>query len=257
MKLRYWQVGVSLLILVLSASAVAASTKKGIGLSTHDTHWAQEVAASKVAWVYTWGQEQPADLPSGVEFVPMVWSDKVADSLNLPKDAKEVLGFNEPDMADQSHMTVDRAVDEWSILEKTGLPLGSPAPAWWSTQWMKDFMAQADTKPLRVDFVCVHWYNVPNPQFFLDTIDKIHDAYHKPIWITEFAVGLFGKNKPTFTAQQTADFMRAVVPELEKRDYVQRYAWFPARASSKHLGSSALFNDDGSLTDLGKLYASY
>jgi len=38
------------------------------------------------------------------------------------------------------------------ILEKTGLPVGSPAPAWWSTKWMKDFMAQADAKALRVDF---------------------------------------------------------------------------------------------------------
>jgi len=70
-------------------------------------------------------------------------------------------------------------------------------------------------------------------------------------------VGLFGKDEPTFTVEQTEDFMRAVLPELEKRDYVQRYAWIPARSTSKHLGSSALFNDDGSLTELGKIYASY
>lgn len=249
--------GCLVLLLIATLPATAASTKKGIGLSTYDGHWASEVAASKVSWVYTWGQDQPADLPNGVEFVPMVWSDHVADHLKLPKNAKEVLGFNEPDMPDQSHMTVDRAVEEWPILTQTGLPIGSPAPAWWSTKWMQQFMDVASTKPLRVDFVCIHWYNVPNPKFFLDTIDKIHDTYHKPIWITEFAVGVFQKDAPTFTAQQTEDFMRAVLPELEKRDYVQRYAWFPARIGSKHLGSSSLFNEDGSLTDLGKLYASF
>jgi len=113
MRLRGWHAIVLSTVLGLASTAGATSTKKGIGLSTHDPHWAQEVAESKVTWVYTWGQDKPADLPSGVEFVPMAWSDKVADNLHLPADAKVVLGFNEPDMPDQAHMTVDRAVDEW------------------------------------------------------------------------------------------------------------------------------------------------
>jgi hypothetical protein len=241
----------------ISTVRASASAKKGIGLSTHDANWAQKVSEANVSWVYTWGHDLPADLPKGVEFVPMVWNDRNIDNLVIPAGSKELLGFNEPDMGDQAHMTVDAAVADWPTLEKTGLTLGSPSPAWWSTQWMKDFMGQADAKNLRVDFVCVHWYNVPDPKFFLKTIDDIHDAYHRPIWITEFAVGLFTKNPPTYTPQQVADFMRVVIPELEKRDYVQRYAWFPSNPNSKRLGASALFNADGSLTDLGKLYASY
>lgn len=257
MKFRLWQACALGMVMLSATGAWAASTKKGLGLSTRSADWAQKVTEANVSWVYTWGQDQPADLPAGVEFVPMVWGGRSAENLKLPANTKEVLGFNEPDRPDQSNMTVDQVVNDWAILEKTGLPLGSPAPSWWSAQWMQDFMTDANQQKLRIDFICIHWYNVPDAQKFLDTIDKIHGTYQKPIWITEFAVGLFGNNVPTFTPEQTEDFMRTVIPGLEKRDYVQRYAWFPASPTSKHLGSSALFNDDGSLTDLGKLYASF
>jgi hypothetical protein len=49
--------------------------------------------------------------------------------------------------------------------------------------------------------------------------------------------------------------MRQVIPQLNHRSYVQRYSWFSASTGDAALGQSALFNNDRSLTDLGKLYA--
>lgn len=243
-------------VFVLSIPAFA-SLKKGIGISTNDPHWAMELRELNVSWYYNWSQDKPADLPTGIEFVPMAWNGNVAEHLNLPPGTKALLGFNEPDRPDQANMTVDQAVADWPLLEKPGVALGSPAPSWWSADWMKQFMQTASQRNLKVDFVCIHWYNIPDPQFFLNTIQQIYAAYHKPIWITEFAVGLFGPNQPTFTPDQAAAFMQAVLPALDKLPYVQRYAWFPSDPHSKALGASALFNDDGSLTPLGKLYASF
>jgi hypothetical protein len=50
--------------------------------------------------------------------------------------------------------------------------------------------------------------------------------------------------------------MEAVVPELNKRSYIERFAWKTRATSDINMGTSALFNDDGSLTALGSLYAS-
>lgn len=249
-------IGVLALMTLLSAP-LSASPKKGIGISTNDRHLAIELQESHVSWYYSWGQDKPAGVPAGVEFVPMAWNGAVAEHLKLPPGSKVLLGFNEPDRPDQANMTVDQALADWPLLEKPGVAIGSPAPSWWSVDWMKQFMQAAAAQNDRVDFVCIHWYNVPDPQFFLNTLQQIHDAYHKPIWITEFAVGLFGPNQPNYTPDQVASFMQAVLPQLEKLPYVQRYAWFPADPHAQPLAASALFDDDGSLTPLGKIYASY
>ena len=52
------------------------------------------------------------------------------------------------------------------------------------------------------------------------------------------------------------DFMRTVLPELDRRDYIVRYAWF-TDYSSNQLWTSALFDDEGVLTPLGEFYAQH
>jgi hypothetical protein len=51
--------------------------------------------------------------------------------------------------------------------------------------------------------------------------------------------------------------MKAVLPELEKFDFVERYAWFGRPGAGRHLTLSAIYGDAGKLTELGKLYASF
>ena len=52
------------------------------------------------------------------------------------------------------------------------------------------------------------------------------------------------------------EFMQQVLPELDRRDYIVRYAWFHDY-SSNQLWTSALFNDEGELTPLGAFYAQH
>ena len=58
-----------------------------------------------------------------------------------------------------------------------------------------------------------------------------------------------------YTSQDAINFMNAVIPELNKRDFVEKYTWKTRPTSDINLGFAALFNDDGSLTEVGKAYA--
>ena len=49
-------------------------------------------------------------------------------------------------------------------------------------------------------------------------------------------------------------FMEAVLPRLEKLDFVELYAWFPVGINNAALGTSALLDADGKLTRLGECY---
>ena len=49
--------------------------------------------------------------------------------------------------------------------------------------------------------------------------------------------------------------MSGVIPELDQREYVERYAWFSFSPSDYKNGGSALFErTTGEITDLGALY---
>lgn len=249
--------------------AIAQSPKKGFGVVVrNDGVWRTEVMALHVRWFYSWGGDEPADMPAGAEFVPMDWGYYGDKDNQLVKwlarvkaqpNVHALLGFNEPDHKDQANLTVDKALEGWPYLMQTGLPLGSPAAANDDGPWMQQFMQAAAAKHYRIDFICVHWYGGADSASFLGYLARIYGMYHLPLWVTEFAPADWsaGPGHPSrITPEQTANFMRAVLPAMDKRDYVQRYAWFSGSQGDNPLGSAALFNADGSLTDLGRLYAS-
>lgn len=52
-------------------------------------------------------------------------------------------------------------------------------------------------------------------------------------------------------------FLREVLPELEKLDWVQRYCWYcPHRIGDPKMGPSILLNEDATLNDVGEYFAS-
>ena len=73
--------------------------------------------------------------------------------------------------------------------------------------------------------------------------------YHKPIWITEFALN--GNSQ-----SDAYNYLRAAMNGLDKLDYVERYSWFNFD-SNTYGGISTLWNkSNGSLTNMGSIYAS-
>ncbi len=122
---------------------------------------------------------------------------------------------------------------------------------------MLAFMDGVKKNQLRVDFVCVHSYGGPNPDALIKRLENVHKLFQRPIWITEFGCGDWeaksaqeNKHRP----ETVLRFMEKVLPMLEKLDYLERYAWFPASTTSASLGTSALFQENGELTRLGQCY---
>lgn len=147
----------------------------------------------------TWGGGQAEPDPD-MQFVPMrhnlgwdAW-----EVINAQEEVAELLGYNEPDRPDQSNMTVEEAIAQWPEFFKSGLRLGSPAPA--STNgnnWLKNFMNICDELNYRVDFMVTHAYQNQNAgwwEWYIDLTSRgnrtLEEAgVHRPVWVTEWNNG--------------------------------------------------------------------
>ena len=247
------------------------TTKKGIclGAKGGDMRAAEKrIESLNVGWHYNWTGNWKGGEMKDVPFVPMIWGDNqwTMDSIDNTKvvksktDSSPLLSFNEPDGKEQANMTVERALELWPMLEKTNRRLGSPATVHPDNEWMKSFMKGAEEKGYRVDFICVHWYGENDPRKFISRLEAIHELYKKPIWITEFAVADWSAKSikdNDHSPQDVLRFMKLVLPKLDRLDFVERYAWFTSTPGHPKLGSSALFDESGNLTELGEFYSNH
>ncbi len=252
---------------------------------------AERTAALNVSWNYSWNSHLVDEQPQGVEFMPMIHSRRWFQTDNFPAELparlqeriipqiqagqiKRFLGPNEPDRKEHGDMTVEETLAIWPELEKLGVPLVSPSAA--NTEgtpatdeanqgtggnWMPHFMAEADRLGLRIDYIGTHAYPGPNADAFKIKLQRIYDKYgQRPLLITEFGVadwktgGDITKNR--FNQAQVLQFMKELLPWMERQDWIAGYAWFPFNHNSAHGAPSALFNADGTLNALGRYYAS-
>ncbi len=215
-------------------------------------------------WYYNWSPgnaDMPA--PSGVEFVPMIWGAANVTDATLKQaraEGRVLLGFNEPDLGEQANMTVDKALELWPRLERTGMRLGSPAVAYGADTpggWLDRFMTGAKSRGLTVDFITLHWYGsdfgpaaVGHLRGYLQAV---HRRYGKPIWVTEYGLINFTGAPKYPTGAQQAAFIKGSTSMMERLPYVQRYAWFslPAVGDSAELG---LYRDGSRPTAAGAAY---
>ncbi|MBB3699853.1 carbohydrate binding domain-containing protein [Flammeovirga yaeyamensis] len=245
--------------------------KKGYGQTLKSPIWSNCVSGVLPYWHYSWGNDYPTDLPDNVEFVPMLWgrNDVAGKVEKLKVMAAEgkinyLLGFNEPDKEDQSHMSVEEAIELWPLLESVGVPLGSPAPASMSSGWLDDFMNQANAKGLRVDFICMHRYTDSiDPNKWMEAFENAHNKWGLPVWITEMGLADWTAATPETnkrTKEQAYDLMAELLPMMDQAPYIERYAWFDGgRAKNQAaLHISAIYEQNSDvLTELGVLYSEH
>lgn len=256
-------------VLTAAPSRYVQSPKKGCCFAARpNNRWLEFTKSLDPNWLYTWNLDQPEGLPEDIEFCPMFWGGgkdekfrgKVEQLRPLIQQGKvkQVLGFNEPDKRDQSNMTVARALELWPLLMELDVLLVSPSCAHPDREWMLEFMEGVKKQKLRVDFVGVHSYGGPNARALMTRMQKVARLFGRPIWITEFAVADWKAKtleQNRFSAGQIAKFMRDVIPALNASPFIARYAWFSGQPKHKALGNSALFDNRGELTPLGRLYS--
>jgi len=233
-------------------------TKKGIAWGT-----LHRIEDMRVAWYYNWFTTPCTGLDSHLQFEPQVWGNTPDLGLGglWGKGYRSVMSFNEPDFDQQANMTAAQAAGRWPEFTRTGLRLGSPAVAGHAdtSAWLSGFM---DAIGSEADFMVLHIYDSgASAVAVLDIVDRTWHKYRKPIWIKEFAVASFSANSPWGAGKgnptAVAAFMEKLLCELDKRPYVERYAWYPFGTDDMHGGASALFDyRTGALTALGITYKS-
>jgi hypothetical protein len=249
-------------VLLWNIASVAHAQKKGTA--------GQVANSAKVGatWCYNWGSGIPSDLPSGVEFVPMWWGyygatqsqDTAAAQSLAAAGLTRLLTYNEPDHTDQSNLSVSSALQGFSQAGNACTTAGlteciSPAAADDLDSWMTSFMAGVSSQNLRCDAVAVHAYQSTGSSF-LSYIDSVHNRYGKPLWITEFAPTDWA-SPTTIGVDDCVNYINTVIPGLESRSYVERYSWYcGTMPGTSVLGTAALFNSDGTLTEVGDRYRS-
>lgn len=247
-----------------------AVTKKGLAVNDNMGKYLDPLETS-MGWYYTWGTS-PFSYTTYkyAEFVPMKWGGGNEDQdLNAiaQKDYKYLLAYNEPDIdhSGGSNVSVDYAVNNWyKFVGKSdylGAPAPSQSPSWDGGTWMRSFLDRVDLDT--IDFIPLHCYYgtyggaAGAESFLAEVVDKTWEMYHKPIWVTEFAVSGWGYSNVA-ARESLEEFMFTVIDGLNEREYVERYSWFSFNTDDENNGASALWtNQTGELTDLGMIYAYY
>ena len=117
-------------------------------------------------------------------------------------------------------------------------------------------MAGAAARGYRVDFIALHWYG---SDFSAAAVGQLksylqatYDRYHKPIWLTEYALINFSAADKYPSDSQQAAFITASTAMLAALPYVERYAWFALPATSG--SGTGLYRDGSTPTAAGVAY---
>lgn len=227
--------------------------KRGIYLRPIGSDWSAKVSSTQAHWHYSEAAKRSIKEPGNIDFVPMISDSgdldvELYDYLFELKDEGlllNLLTFKEPDDS-TSLLSVDDAINAWPELEQFDVPLGSPLCADISGTWINDFMAQSESSGLRVDYIVMQWYGAADATAFLKTVDSVYNAFGKPVWIAKFA-------PVNARLSEVKTFIETVIPELESRDHVYRYAWDPGALNTP----TAFWDAEDNLTPRGEYYAGY
>lgn len=206
-------------------------------------------------WYYDWniGGSSSTDYEYSIIRQNAGWPSW--NELNNKKNVTHLLGFNEPDRPDQANMTVDEAFNQWPEMMKSGLRIGSPAPASPHSSWITNFLAKCDQLNYRVDYVAIHCYwGGLTPAQWYSQLKSIYDRVKRPLWITEWNNGANWTTE-SWPSDQAAQFekqyndMKGILQVLDTASFVERYAIYDWVENKR-----AMVLAD-TLTPAGKYYA--
>ena len=242
------------------APAAKAPSKKGVGMPYSNC---ADAANAGVMWEYTWGAQPPNC--AGIDNVPMIWG---AGNVNatLTGTSQWLMGFNEPDRADQSNILPAAAAVAWHQIEQKypDRKLVAPAPSHLNPNWLVDFrnayIAQYN-KPPRLDALAMHCYMATAAECIQlgQTYESWATAWGvKEVWLTEFAFlpCLLGSDDRAVGEGQT------MINWIESQPTITRMAWFASRIEGTETwamdcNSPLLDWDTGAQSVYGKMYAQF
>ena len=244
----------------VSSSGSYNSGKRG--LAYNSAKLTNAFAGSSMSWAYNWANNPDGTLDSSIEFVPMLWGQKMykgwddAAKSALAAGAKNLMSFNEPDLAAQANMdSATAAADHIKYMNPYAgqARIGSPAVTnggptggtdGMGLGWMQNFFDKCAGQ-CKVDFLTFHWYDsANNVAYFKNYVEDVIEMAKKngvnKVWLTEFAAA--GSD------DEVAKFLGEVLPWMDSNDAIERYAYFMCE-EGKLVSGSAISDP------VGKAYA--
>lgn len=194
--------------------------------------------------------------------VPCVWGALMINQavyIGIGGNTPYVLGFNEPDMADQANMTPEEAAPLWHTLTQARPErlFASPSTIE-SDTWLPDFRNCYISMfgiPPRFDVIDIHCY-ADDPTADLARVDLACTYANtwgvNEVWISEFQYGHRQEEGAT-------DRLVTFFDELRSRPLVKKVFWFavnihPAPWYPDDWLIPNLVTDEWELTELGEVY---
>lgn len=188
------------------------------------------VSLTNATWFYDWNIGGIPTVDYNYALIRHNGGWPAFSDINAKTNANTLLGFNEPDQADQANISVEEAIRQWPEMMKSGLRIGSPAPANPSNSWLPNFLSKCDSLNYRVDFVAVHCYwNSRTPQQWYSGLKAIYDQVKRPLWITEWNNGANWTGE-AWPADPAAQFekqyndIKGILQVLDTTSFVERYS---------------------------------
>jgi len=213
-------------------------------------------------WYYVWGGMRAAE--DGIQWVPQTQQanhtkEAFVNYIINTKGVTNVTSFNEPSQKRIVNIPSDAVKLAKNVLA-SGLRNGSVNPTEHGPLkkfnpitdrrnvskkgWFREYFAEAKKQGLRLDFMCVHWYDYtwtktkkgqdrtnPEKTFkrFKDYMTKVYQTYGLPIWITEFCLDT------TDDAEEQLGFLKLALPWLESCPFIERYAYYQPNNGSGYM----------------------
>lgn len=214
------------------AAPLAKRTNSKKGAAYNDASLVSLV--TDVSWAYNWADSVGGTLPSGVEYVPMLWGSDAtgwtaAVEAALASGSTAILGFNEPDLSTQSNIDAATAATlykEYITPYESQAELVTPAVTNGADPmgltWMSSYL-EACNGQCGQTAMALHWY--------ADAVDTDFESYLAEayalaeshgiykLWVTEF-------QKTGVTDAEQATFIGNTIPWLDDTSYIERYAYF-------------------------------
>lgn len=161
-------------------------------------------------------------------FVPMNWCLSSIDAKVPPYvNRSYFMGFNEPNNAHNCNTDAEKVATAWKRVMDLWpeASLVSPATAGDGIQWFDAFFGNCSRlygkSGCRISHLAAHDYSC-TASSTLGYLQKLHERYGYPVWLTEFSCGDHAQGRPT---EAHLSFMREVIPMLDAAPFVERYAW--------------------------------
>ena len=117
---------------------------------------------------------------------------------------------------------IEEVAGNRKLVSPAAAPCGSGPPKGLSNAipWFDEFFKLC--KNCRVDYLATHHYAC-NAGSTMKYLKQLYDRYGKKIWLTEFSC------PRTTSVTKILNYMKAILPQLEKANYVYRYSWLTHR----------------------------